>query len=180
MWDAILLQVSVGKTRSINGAPNRRPGVDVIMFDCPENLPVPGVSRVQNEVPVWNEDTEYEAMHSVFAFAERHLQDHGCLVITHSFSVASKSAILGLLEIYPRLKKKKEWLGMNRLWLTSASDTTTTVSVMQYRKSDDVISLWIFYGNSYMQMLVMLPDTEVLGDPFREGPWRQREIELLF
>jgi len=115
--------------------------VDVILFDCSENLPVPEISSAQNDIPAWNEDTEYEAMHSVFAFAERHLQDHGCLVITHAFSVASKSAIVGLCEIYPMLKKKKEWLGMNRLWLTSATDITTTVSVIQYRKGNDVISL---------------------------------------
>jgi len=117
--------------------------VDVILFDYSENLPIPVVLSAQNEIPTWNEDTEYKAMHSMFAFAERHLQDYGCLVITHAFSVASKSAILGLYEIYPILTKK-EWLGMNRLHLTSAMDNTTTVSVMQYPEGNDVILSFIF------------------------------------
>jgi hypothetical protein len=136
----LFLQVSTGKSRFFNGAVNRRPGVDVILFDCPENLPVLGILSVATEVPTWNNDTEYEAMQSVFVFAERHLQDHGCLIIIHSFSVDSKSAILGLSAVYPMLKKKKEWLGMNRLHLISALDNKTTVSVMEFPPKIDAIS----------------------------------------
>ena len=108
------------------GVANARAGVDVIFIDCPENLPVPGISTTPNDVPKWNADPEADALQSACAFAVEHLHDDGCIVIFHSFSVASRSDIAGACEVYD-LKKKKDWLGMNRMHLTSALDITKTV-----------------------------------------------------
>lgn len=121
------LQFSVGKSRIFNGVAKSKPALDLVFFDCQENLPVPGVSSPPTTVPAWNEDKEYEDLQSAFAFAELHLHDDGCMIVFHSFSAVSKGNIIGLCETYQMLKKK-EWLGMNRLHLTSALDVTTTVS----------------------------------------------------
>jgi hypothetical protein len=109
------------------GVPNARPGVDLIFFDCPENLPVPGLSSPSTKVPDWNADVENEALQAAFQFAFKHLQDHGCMIVFHSWSADVRGDILGLCEAY-RMVKKKEWWGMNRLHLTSALDTITTVN----------------------------------------------------
>ena len=44
-------QLSDGKTCLFEGVPNARAGVDVIFFDCSENLPMPGVSKSPHVVP---------------------------------------------------------------------------------------------------------------------------------
>lgn len=119
--------MSGGKTRKFNGVAKNKPALDLVFFDCQENLPVPGVSSPPSKVPAWNEDKEYEDLRSAFAFAELHLHDDGCMIVFHSFSAVSKGNIIGLYETYQMLKKK-EWLGMNRLHLTSALDVSTTVS----------------------------------------------------
>lgn len=138
-----LLQFSGGKIRKFNGIAKCKPSLDLVFFDCQENLPVPGVSSPPNTVPAWNEDKEYEDLQSAFAFAEQHLHDDGCLIVFHSFSAISKGNIIGLCETYQMLKKK-EWLGMNRLHLTSALDVTTTVSsVLLF-----IISVLFNNGNS--------------------------------
>ena len=121
------LQFSKGKSRKFHGVAMSKPALDLVLFDCQENLPVLGVSFPPTTVPAWNEDKEYEDLQSAFAFAELHLHDDGCMIVFHSFSAASKGNIIGLCETYQMLKKK-EWLGMNRLHLTSAVDVTTTVS----------------------------------------------------
>ena len=120
------MQLSVGKPRMYNGVLNRRPGVDLVIFDCPENLPVPGVSSPKDAVPTWNADEEFEALQSVFGFAKMHLQDDGCMIVFHSWCADSKGNIAGLCETYSMVKMK-ELMGVNRLHLTSAVDNTATV-----------------------------------------------------
>jgi hypothetical protein len=116
-----------GKARVFGGVVNRWPGFDLMLFDCQENLPVPDVSTRANHVPYWNSDPEYNMINEAFFFAEKHLQDHGCIVVFHSWSVDAKSTIAGLCEGYPTMVKKKEWMGMNRVHLTSAIDQKNTV-----------------------------------------------------
>lgn len=96
----------------------RQPLVDLILFDCHENLPVPDVSTTIMAVPTWNSDPDFEAMQTTFLFAENHLQDHGCMIVFHSWCAALKGNIQGLCETYPCLVKMKEWLGINRVYLT--------------------------------------------------------------
>lgn len=115
------------KARTYDGKVNRHPGVDLILFDCQENLPVPEVSSPMSAVPTWNSDPEYEALNNAFLFAETHLQDNGCMIVFHSWCAESKGVIVGLCEAYPTLVVKAEWLGSNRMHLTSAVDKTTTV-----------------------------------------------------
>lgn len=127
VWKIACSQWSAGKARTFGGNVTRKPLVDLIFFDCQENLPVPDVSSPAHAVPAWNSDPEYDALQNAFLFAEDHLQDHGCMVVFHSYCVASKGVIQGLCEAYPSLVKKTDWLGINRVHLTSALDKTTTV-----------------------------------------------------
>ncbi len=90
-----------------HGVPKARLEVDVMFFDYPENLPVPGLSSPPHEVPDWNEDVGDEALQSAFSFASNHLQDHGCIIVFHSWSAKAKSDIAGLCETYDMVKKKE-------------------------------------------------------------------------
>jgi hypothetical protein len=109
------------------GVLNARPGVDVIFIDCPENLPVPGLSSPANEVPKWNADPEDEALQLACSFAAEHLQDDGCIIVFHSYSIRSRQNIAGVCQTYD-LVKRKDWMGMNRMHLTSAIDNTMMVN----------------------------------------------------
>lgn len=113
-----------------NGVLNRRRGMDLVLFDCHENLLVPSLSDPPEVVSLRNADEEYEALQLAFEFAIMHLQDYGCMIAFHSFSSKSKANIAGLYDTY-NLVKKKEWLGINCLHLTSVVDVTTTVSFRQ-------------------------------------------------
>jgi hypothetical protein len=119
--------MGVGKSRVFDGVVNQWPGFDLMLFDCQENLPMLGVSSADTEVPSWNSDPEYKMISEAFFFAEQHLQDHGCIVVFHSWSMDAKSTIAGLCDGYPVMVKKKEWMGMNRVHLTSPIDQNNTV-----------------------------------------------------
>ncbi len=109
-----------------HGKLNRWPGLDLIIIDCQENLPVPGVSSPPTVIPSWNADEGYDALQNAFVFAEKHLQDNGAFIIIHSYSTDSKANIAGLCDTYSMIVRK-EWMGMNRLHLSSAFDPSSTV-----------------------------------------------------
>ena len=117
--------MSGGKTRLFEGVPNARAGVDVIFIDCPKNLPVPGLSKPPHAVPTWNADPDDEALQFMCSFAAEHLHDDGCIVLFHSYSKKSKENIVGVCEAYSLVQK--DWMGMNRMHLTSAIDNAKTV-----------------------------------------------------
>ena len=119
--------MSGGKTRLFEGVPNARAGVDVIFIDCQENLPVPGLSKHLHVMPTWNADLDDEALQLMCSFAAEHLNDDGCIVLFHSYNRKSKENIAGVCEAY-NLVQKKDWMGMNRMHLTSAIDSAKTVT----------------------------------------------------
>jgi hypothetical protein len=109
-----------------NGEMCKKAGVDLILFDLQENLPVPGVSIPANQVPEWNSDKEFKEIELAIVFATKHLQDNGCVVIFHSWSAKARGVVVGLTQMYPFLKFK-EWLGINRMHLTSGLNPANTV-----------------------------------------------------
>ena len=112
--------------------PSARAGLDVIFIDCPENLPVPGVSKPAHVVPAWNADADDEALQFMCSFAVEHLHDDGCIVLFHSYSRKSKENIAGVCEAY-NLVQKKDWMGMNRMHLISAIDNAKMVTSINIR-----------------------------------------------
>jgi len=113
--------MSRGKLHMFYGEPNARLEVDVMFFDCLENLPMPKLSSSLDEVLEWNKDVGNEALQSTSNFTYKHLQDHGSIIVFHSWSAKAKSDITRSYETY-EMVKKKEWMGMNRMHLTSAVD----------------------------------------------------------
>jgi len=101
--------------------------VDLIIFDCQENLPVPGCSFPATTILAWNKDDEYEAIQMAFLFADMHLQDHGCMIVFHSYWTNSFGVIQGLGEAYLTFVKKYDWLGANQAYLTSTVDHSALV-----------------------------------------------------
>jgi len=77
-------------------------------------------------VPIWNTDLEFEAIQEAFNFAEKHLQDHGCMVVFHPWSTDAKGVVAGLCKVYPFVIKK-DWLGINRIHLTSPVNPSNRV-----------------------------------------------------
>ena len=90
--------MSVGKNRMFEGVPNASLGVDVIFIDCPENLPMPGLSKPPHEVPKWNTDPDDEALQLEYSFVAEHLQDDGCIILLHSYNIKSKKTLLGFMK----------------------------------------------------------------------------------
>ena len=101
--------------------------MDVIFIDCPENLPVPRLSKPPHVVPSWNADPDDEALQLMCSFAPEHLHDDGCIMLFYSYSMKSKENIARVCEAY-NLVKKKEWMGMNCMHLTSTIDNAKTVT----------------------------------------------------
>ena len=61
------------------------------------------------------------------SFAIEHLHDDGCIVLFHSYSKKSKENMARVCEAY-NLVQKKDWMGMNRMHLTSTIDNAKTVT----------------------------------------------------
>ena len=73
---------------------SKDPLVDLIIFDCQENLPVPLIS--EKDVPSWNSDEACAGMQNAFQFAGDSLQDSGCFLVFHSYSLQSCHMFAGL------------------------------------------------------------------------------------
>ena len=119
------LQANVGKPRSLDGRVSKEPLVDLIIFDCQENLPVPFIS--EKDVPSWNSDPACAGMQNAFQFAEDNLQDNGCVLVFHSYSLQSRRMFAGLQNVFKKLVMKKEWLAFNHLDLASGITPGHTV-----------------------------------------------------
>ena len=97
-------------------------------MDVPEGLPVPSISAPPASIPKWN------AFHGnwlvpVFDFATEYLKDRGALLVMYPASSPHKAQLLACCEEYG-FRIAQSWLGMNRLHLTSPSNSTVTVFVL--------------------------------------------------
>jgi len=70
--------------------PNTRQGVDIMFFDCLENLHMPRLSFPLDKVPEWIKDVGDEALQSMFNFTYKHLQDHDYIIVFHLWSAKAK------------------------------------------------------------------------------------------
>jgi hypothetical protein len=104
------------KARAFNGVQGTGSGVDLMIVDIPEGLPVPIVSSPLTSVPVWNSADE-SFLPLVFDFGSSLVHDNGALLLFHKDDANAY-----------HFKILKEWTGINRLPLTSARDSLKTVS----------------------------------------------------
>ena len=103
---------------------------DLVIADIPENLPVPNVSDPSYSVPSWNAlDSDF--LGELFDFADEILHDDGALLLFHPDdngdireSIEDHFAAFGFTIF-------KEWLGVNRLRLSSAKHKDKTTNLFQ-------------------------------------------------
>jgi hypothetical protein len=92
--------------------PEKRIGVDLVIVDIPDDLPIPELSSPQSFVLEWNK------------------RKKGFLEVLFDFfsdDLDVKADLKGLMSAYGFLTFK-EWMGVNRLRVTSARDPSKTVS----------------------------------------------------
>ena len=100
-------------------------GIDLIIADIPENLPVPSVSNPPSVVPPWNSrDPEYVV--SIFEFASHYLQNDGALLLIHNNDRKLTTDIFDQAETYDFVMHK-DWWGINDLELASPTDPDSKV-----------------------------------------------------
>ncbi len=96
-------------------------------MDVPENLPVPNISI---SIPPWNVLDE-NFVDLIFDFANTHIHDDGGLLLFHAEDQSLNSKLKGFMKAY-HFKVFKEWMGVNRLRLTSAKDPSKTVIILDF------------------------------------------------
>ena len=101
-------------------------GLDFIIFDVPEGLPIPGLFVPPNDIPAWNvyENSHIEAL---FEFADSLLHDNGVILIFLPESPSIKMDVKSYVASYD-FKIFKDWWGINELRLTSLLCSDHTVS----------------------------------------------------
>jgi hypothetical protein len=97
-----------------------------MIVDIPEDLPVPMVSSPPTSVPDWN--TEHKSFLSmVFDIGDSLLHDNGVLLLFHKDNLKLRADIRGYSKAY-HFSILKEWMGINRLTITSARDASKIVN----------------------------------------------------
>jgi hypothetical protein len=114
------------RVRRFEKFPEKRTGVDLVIVDIPNGLPIPELSSPQSFVPKWNKRKK-GFLEVLFDFANSHLHDKGAIILFFSDDLDVKADLKGLMSAYGFLTFK-EWMGVNRLRMTSAGDPSKTVS----------------------------------------------------
>ena len=159
------------RPRSFEGVQNRRAGLDLIILDIPDGLPVPSVSRPPFIVPSWN-ILQPGFLDHAFDFASAHVQDRGAVLLFFPDDLELKAKLRGYMTAY-NFVLFREWMGINRLRMTSARDKSKTVS------SHPIISI-NFSPCACLHFLILTlfilrSDASVLHLAFGQGlPWSFR------
>jgi hypothetical protein len=114
------------KPRAFRGVQDASAGVDLMIMDIPEGLPVPMVSSPASSVPEWNKRGD-DFLQMVFDFASGLVHDNGVLLLFHPDDLQIRADIRGCMKAY-HFSLFKEFMGVNRLQLTSAKNASKTVS----------------------------------------------------
>jgi hypothetical protein len=114
------------KAHAFNGVQGTTTGIDLMIVDIPEGLPVPIVSSLPTSVPVWNSANE-NFLPLVFDFGSSLVHDNGALLLFHKDDLKLKADIRGYAKAY-HFSIFKEWTGINHLPITSSKDASKTVS----------------------------------------------------
>jgi hypothetical protein len=114
------------KARAFKGKQGTTSGVDLMIVDIPEGLPISMVSSRPTSVPEWNSnDKNFLAM--VFDIGSSLVHDNGVLLFFHKDDLKLRADIRGYSKAY-YFSILKEWTGINRLPITSAKDASKIMS----------------------------------------------------
>jgi hypothetical protein len=114
------------KARAIKGKQGIIGGVDLMIVDIPEGLPVSMVSSPPTSVPEWNSDDK-NFLALVFDFGSSFLHDNGVLLLFHKDNLKLRANIRGYSNAY-HFSILKEWTGIKHLPITSSRDASKIVS----------------------------------------------------
>jgi hypothetical protein len=120
------MQHKPDRPRAFKGVAKKGVGVDLMIFDIPKNLPIPNMSILSSSIPNWNQ-MHKDLLVSVFDFASGHVHDDGVLLLFLPNDLKLKAILQGYMEAY-HFSIYQEWMGVNRVQLTSARDVTMTIS----------------------------------------------------
>jgi hypothetical protein len=120
------VQLKSDKARAFKRVQGTTGGIDLMIVDIPEGLPVPVVSSPHTSVPEWNSEDKI-FLPILFDFGSFLVHDNGALLLFHKDDLKLRADIRGYANAY-HFKILKEWTGINRLPLTSARDASKTVS----------------------------------------------------
>ena len=116
------------KTRAFRGVWDAKAGVDLMIMDIPEGLSVPTVASPTSSVPEWNKLLD-RFVETVFEIASGLVHDNGVLLLFYPDDLQMRANIRGCLKAY-HFSFFKEFMGVNRLPLTSARNASKTVSIL--------------------------------------------------
>jgi hypothetical protein len=114
------------KARAFKGKQGTTGGVDLMIVDIPEGLPIPMVSSPPTSIPeLYSDDKNFLAM--VFDMGSSLVHDNGVLLLFYNDDLKLRVDIRGSAKAY-HFKILKEWTKINRLPMTSTRDASKTVS----------------------------------------------------
>jgi hypothetical protein len=112
--------------RAYRGVKGTTGGVDLMIVDILEGLPVPMVSSPPTSVLKWKSANK-NFLPMVFDFGSSLVHDNGVLLLFHKDELKLRANIRGFAKAY-HFSVLKEWMGINRLPITSARDASKIVS----------------------------------------------------
>lgn len=121
----MLYQVGAGRTRRVSNPQCKHTGIDLIIADIPENMPVPGISVLNTDIPPWNVRPE-KYLETVFEFADLYLHDDAALLLFHPNDRDILLEIEDLAVTY-NFKLEHDWWAMNDLPLALPRNPSSTV-----------------------------------------------------
>jgi hypothetical protein len=148
------LQHKDDRPRTFAGVEGTRGGVDLIIVDIPEYLPIPNLSCPATSIPSWNTLRQGFLDH-MFDFASANVQDCGAILLFFPDDLELKAILRGYMRTYG-FALFREWMGINRLRLTSSKDRSKTVSLLIIKFSNlpsspcilcillNIVLIWLF------------------------------------
>ena len=152
------VQHKSNKARAFRGVQGTSAGMDLMILDVPEGLPVPMVSDPTSFVPEWNKLPE-RFVETVFEFASGLVHDNDVLLLFHLDDLQMKANIRGFLKAY-HFSLFKEFMGVNRLQLISAKNASKTMSescILKLRLSLALLSLTSLLLIPYVVLFICRP-----------------------
>jgi hypothetical protein len=114
-------------------------GMDLMILDIPDDLPIPHLSSPTIDVPEWNK-LRPKFLDNVFDFASSHLQDAGAILLFFSNDLNLKATLRGFNNTYGFMVFR-EWMGINRLRMTNTKDKSTTMRIQLLALYGNVVSV---------------------------------------
>ena len=119
------MQLSFDKACAFKGVQVTTGGIDLMIVDIPEGLPVHMVP-FPTSILKWNsEDENFLLM--VIDFESSLMHDNEVLLLFYKDNLKLRADIRGSAKAY-QFKILKEWIGINRLPITSTKDASKVVS----------------------------------------------------